>query len=162
MGGLSSLLMVFLIRHSLPFNQQRAKEYHQDIEIAKQEIFNLEIDISQSIQQNNQIISDKIDSRLSKVKKSFKKLEKSSGKKFDVDLFASDSNSKCVRFYSSLASDKAEGRNAFKFDWKSLGNVFACPPPHLMGQVIRQFIGNKARGGIIIPAWKSNLSLIHI
>ena len=88
--------------------------------------------------------------------KTFFNLEKRSGKKFEVDLFATDRNNRCGRFFSILASEQAEGRNAFQADWGKLGNVFACPPAHLVGQTLRHFVGSKARGGMIFPLWRSN------
>ncbi len=41
-GGFSSLLMFFLIKQSLPLNQQKANEYQQAIQAARQEVFDLE------------------------------------------------------------------------------------------------------------------------
>ena len=41
-SGFSSLLMFFLIKQSLPLNQQEAKEYQQDIQAARLEVFDLE------------------------------------------------------------------------------------------------------------------------
>lgn len=44
-GGLGSLLMLFLIQKSLPLNRQQARQYHQNIQSAKQKIFDLERDL---------------------------------------------------------------------------------------------------------------------
>ena len=45
---LSSLLMVFLARNSLPLNRKQAKQYYQNIKTAKQEIWKLEKSVLQS------------------------------------------------------------------------------------------------------------------
>ena len=44
-GGLGSLLMLFLIQKSLPFNRQQARQYHQDLLTVKQKIYALEKDL---------------------------------------------------------------------------------------------------------------------
>ena len=85
----------------------------------------------------------------------FKSLEKRTGKKFEIDLFATDINARCKKFFSILASERALGRSAFLQNWANYGNVFACPPPTLIGETLRHWIGNRARGGIIFPAWKT-------
>ncbi|MBE9046777.1 response regulator [Pleurocapsales cyanobacterium LEGE 10410] len=41
-GGLGSLLLLFLIKRSLPFNRQKAEKYYHDIELAQKEVFGLE------------------------------------------------------------------------------------------------------------------------
>lgn len=72
---------------------------------------------------------------------------------FDCDLFASDSNHRCKKFFSRIASNKAMGRDAFLHDWGKLGKVFACPPPKLLSSVLRQFAACEAIGGLIVPRW---------
>lgn len=58
-GGLGSLLMLFLIRQSLPFNKQKIQKYQQTIQIAKQEVFKLEKELLKSkyfsLQVDNQL-----------------------------------------------------------------------------------------------------------
>ncbi len=75
LGGLGGLLMFFLIRHSLPLDQQQLREYHQDIQAAKQDIFNLETAIFQSRHQNYKKEDNKLDFQLGKTLKSLENLE---------------------------------------------------------------------------------------
>ena len=48
LGGFSTLLTLFLIRQSLPFKGQKAKEYHSKIQVARQELSILDKIILQS------------------------------------------------------------------------------------------------------------------
>ena len=57
-GGLGSLLMLFLIQKSLPLNRQRASQYHQDIQSAKQKMFDLEKDLLTTFSANSNISFD--------------------------------------------------------------------------------------------------------
>ncbi|MGL5076563.1 MAG: hypothetical protein ACRDBG_12185, partial [Waterburya sp.] len=41
-GGVGSLLALFLIQRSLPLNHKQAKEYYQALQIAEQQVFKLE------------------------------------------------------------------------------------------------------------------------
>ena len=88
---------------------------------------------------------------------SFQELQSRAGP-FDVDLFASDANHRCDRFFSQIASNKAEGRDAFLHDWGRLGKVFACPPPRILSSVLRHFVACEAQGGLVIPRWFSLLA----
>ena len=76
LGGLISVLMLFLIRQSLPFNRQQAKEYHQNIQKIKQEVFSLEGAVLQSIQQNYQIDNEELELQLNTIEENIKNLEK--------------------------------------------------------------------------------------
>jgi hypothetical protein len=83
-------------------------------------------------------------------------LELRLGGRMKWDLFASDSNHRRADFFSLLASEKARGRNALAQDWGMLGFVFACPPPGLVGPVLRHIVGWEALGGAIFPLWVSS------
>jgi hypothetical protein len=73
------------------------------------------------------------------------------------DLFASAKNAKCVNFAVRFAEfGRQDWVNAFTLDWKTLGEVYACPPPGLIIPVLRQFAEQKATGILVIPAWKSS------
>ncbi len=74
LGGLGSLLMLFLVRQSLPLNQQQVQEYHQDIQRAKQEIFELEKNLFQSGYANQEFAPD-LDSQLSDTEAALNRLQ---------------------------------------------------------------------------------------
>jgi hypothetical protein len=75
----------------------------------------------------------------------------------DFDLFASESNAKCENFATRFAEWGVESSwvNAFSLDWSTLGEVYVCPPPGLINPVLRQLVGQKAKGILLIPRWKS-------
>ena len=87
----------------------------------------------------------------------FKELEKWAGQTFTFDLFASPTNAKCEAFATryQFSAERRDWVNAFSLDWSGLGFTFACPPPGLAGPAIKQFIKQKAKGVLVLPAWHS-------
>jgi hypothetical protein len=83
-------------------------------------------------------------------------LEDCLGGRMQWDLFATDTNFRREKFFSILASEKAQGRNALAQDWGPLGLVFGCPPPGLIGPMLQHFVGCEAIGGILVPLWVSS------
>ena len=71
-----------------------------------------------------------------------------------VDRFASDYNSKCIRFNSRWGCPTSEGVDAFKQTWENEVNWWV-PPPRLAARVIDKAIKEQARGTLIVPKWKS-------
>ena len=71
-----------------------------------------------------------------------------------VDRFASDYNSKCIRFNSRWGCPMSEGVDAFKQSWDDEVNWWV-PPPRLAARVIDKAIKDQARGTLIVPEWKS-------
>lgn len=84
LGGFSSLLMLFLIRQSMPFNRQIYREYYQNIQAAKNEIFTLEKSILRTLHKPSQADNKLVD-RVREVKSAIEKLE-------EVPDFFSSSN----------------------------------------------------------------------
>ncbi len=74
---------------------------------------------------------------------------------FSVDRFASSENTKLPRFNSRFCCPGAEGVDAFLQVWQDENN-WLVPPPALVGRVVRYLIDQKARGALVVPAWRSN------
>ena len=89
--------------------------------------------------------------------KEFTKLEKWAGR-FSYDLFASETNKRCVRFATRFAENasKIADINAFSLQWQKLGNIFAHPPPRIVIPVLRQMAENKAQGVLVLPLWNGS------
>lgn len=82
-GGLGSLLMLFLIKQSLPFNKQEATEYYQEVYTAKQEIDDLEKKLLE-LKYSSYRSSDRLNLSLDFTGSAIKKLEEVP-KFFDVE-----------------------------------------------------------------------------
>ena len=84
----------------------------------------------------------------------FEKAEILIKKRFSIDIFASDQNSQCKKFYSRFACPKSAGVNAFKFNWN--GEVcWLTPPPKLALKTIQHLQDSYSEGVLIVPKWKS-------
>ena len=75
LAGFSSLLMLFLVRQSLPLNRQKAKEYHLNIQTAEQEISALEKIVLQSSYLTFSAGDRLLNSQLNSTKASIDKLD---------------------------------------------------------------------------------------
>lgn len=71
-----------------------------------------------------------------------------------VDLFASDLNKRCARFYSRWATPGALGVNALDHDWTA-ENASANPPFHLLGPVVHRIVASGATITLIAPEWRA-------
>jgi hypothetical protein len=71
-----------------------------------------------------------------------------------VDRFATDYNSKCIRFNSKCWCKGTEAINAFTQNWSYECN-WLVPPPCMARKVIRQFCEDRANGTLGVPLWKS-------
>lgn len=71
-----------------------------------------------------------------------------------VDLFATELNTRCTRFYSRRPSPGALGVNALAQDWSG-ENAWANPPFHLLGPVITRIILTSAAVTLIVPVWRA-------
>ena len=73
LAGFGTLLMLFLVRQSLPLNRQKAKAYHLNIQTAKQEISALEKAFLQSnylaFSVDNRLLNLKLDSAKASIEK---------------------------------------------------------------------------------------------
>ena len=81
-------------------------------------------------------------------------MEKRAGR-FQVDLFASETNPSVKAFFSKMPSDHAMGRDAFPANWGQLGLIFAHPVPKDVLATVKKFVRDGAKGGLIIPRWFS-------
>ena len=71
---------------------------------------------------------------------------------FTIDLFASDHNAKCKKFYSNFFCEDTSGIDAFAHDWA--GEVaWVCPPIALVLQTIQKIRQTKMSGVLLVPEW---------
>jgi hypothetical protein len=74
--------------------------------------------------------------------------------KFSIDLFASDWNCKCPRFYSNFWCKDTLGIDAFCHEWD--GEVaWVCPPIKLVLRTIRKIRKSKISGVLFVPDWQT-------
>jgi len=69
-----------------------------------------------------------------------------------VDLFASNLNTRCGRFYSRVWSPGCAGIRALQHDWRS-ENCWANPPFHLVGAVVDKAIRSGCQLPLVAPRW---------
>ena len=75
-------------------------------------------------------------------------------KEFSIDIFASNLNTQCDRFYSRFACPNTLGVNAFKFCW--IGEVcWLTPPPKFALKCVQHLKESCAQGVLLLPKWKS-------
>lgn len=73
---------------------------------------------------------------------------------FDIDLFASSINNKCVLYASWFPDPGSITVDAFTFSWEKL-NFYAFPPFILLPRVLRKIFDDKATGTLVVPWWPS-------
>ena len=84
----------------------------------------------------------------------FEKAQCLMGENFTVDLFASDQNNKCEKFFSRFACIGSAGVDAFDFSW--FGEVcWITPPPKLALKALNHLRDSYSKGVLLIPSWKS-------
>lgn len=82
----------------------------------------------------------------------FKKFDMSM--QFSIDLFASDWNTKCPRFYSNFWCNNTLGIDSFSHDWS--GEVaWVCPPIKLVLKTIRKIRKSRINGVLFVPHWQT-------
>jgi len=69
---------------------------------------------------------------------------------FDVDLFASSSNHKCLRFISWKPDPFACGIDAFTLNWNKL-HFYAFPPFSLIIRTLQKIKHDKSQGLLVVP-----------
>jgi hypothetical protein len=82
----------------------------------------------------------------------FVELEARHGK-FSVDLFATDRNTRCLRFFSKRFDEFSDGTDAFAFPWTG-EHAYAEPPISLMVRVVRRMAATRVTGVLMVPLWK--------
>ena len=85
----------------------------------------------------------------------FCKVEILAKKRFTCDLFASEANTKCKKFYSMYHCPKSLGANAFLYPWKN-EMYWICPPPVHALKAVRHLQVSKGKGVLVIPQWFSS------
>lgn len=70
----------------------------------------------------------------------------------DIDLFASNRNTKCSRFVSWFPDPKAENVDAFSLNWRDI-SFYAFPPFSMVHKTLNKIILNKAEGIVVVPLW---------
>ena len=70
----------------------------------------------------------------------------------DIDLFASRTNHKCIRYVSWKKDPGSETIDAFTLNWKDF-YFYAFPPFSIILKVLRKIRKDKAQGIVVIPDW---------
>jgi len=71
-----------------------------------------------------------------------------------VDLFATELNTRCDRFYSRRHCPGALATNALKQSWTA-ENAWANPPFHMLGAVVNKIVSSGATATLITPIWRA-------
>lgn len=74
--------------------------------------------------------------------------------KFTIDLFASDRNSKCQRFYSNFFCPGTSGIHAFSHSWDD-EVAWICPPIQEIIRIVRRLKTSRTTGILFVPKWKT-------
>lgn len=72
-----------------------------------------------------------------------------------VDLFASPLNSQLPSFMTWKPHPAALATDALRHSWKTLGNLYLCPPWNLIPQVLQRLRQQKLDATLITPFWPS-------
>ena len=71
---------------------------------------------------------------------------------FTIDLFASNLNAKCQKFFSNFYCPNTSGVEAFVHDWDG-ETAWTCPPISLIIPTIRKIKRSKLKGILFVPEW---------
>lgn len=71
-----------------------------------------------------------------------------------IDLFASRSNTKCIRYFSWKTDPEAEAVDAFTRNWSS-EFFYAFPPFSIILRTLQKIKSERSRGIMIVPNWKT-------
>ncbi|KZS08446.1 Uncharacterized protein APZ42_027551 [Daphnia magna] len=74
--------------------------------------------------------------------------------KFTIDLFASDRNKKCQRFFSNFYCHDTSGIDAFSHSWED-EVAWICPPIREVIQIIKRLKTSKTNGVLFVPEWRT-------
>jgi len=73
---------------------------------------------------------------------------------FTIDLFASDRNSKCKKFYSNFYCTYTSGIDAFSHSWDE-EVAWICPPIQEITRIVRKLKISRMTGVLFVPKWKT-------
>lgn len=88
-------------------------------------------------------------------KQDFERIKTKFGR-FQIDLFATNINSKCSKFVSWFKDPEAVAVDAFTISWRNL-YFYAFPPFALVLRVIRKIIDDRAEGVLLVPYWPTQV-----
>ena len=74
--------------------------------------------------------------------------------KFTIDLFASDQNKKCQKFFSNFYCHDTAGIDAFS-QWCEDEVAWVCPPIREVSRIVRRLQTSKTSGVLFVPEWKT-------
>ena len=74
--------------------------------------------------------------------------------KFTIDLFASNRNNKCRRFFSNFYCPGTSGIDAFSHSWND-EVAWICPPIREVVRIIKRLKESKTSGILFVPEWKT-------
>jgi hypothetical protein len=72
-----------------------------------------------------------------------------------VDLFASPINHHLQQYMTWKPSPGAIGYDALQHDWRSLGNIYICPPWNLLPLILQKIRQEQTTATIVTPHWPS-------
>jgi hypothetical protein len=81
--------------------------------------------------------------------------------KFTIDLFASDQNKKCQKFFSNFYCHDTAGIGAFSHSWED-EVAWVCPPIREVIRIVRRLQTSKTSGVPFVPEWKTANYLVEI
>ena len=84
----------------------------------------------------------------------FESINKERRGKFTIDLFASDKNTKCRRFFSNFYCKNTSGIDAFAHSWDE-EITWICPPIKEVIRVIKKLKTSKTSGVLFVPEWRT-------
>ena len=67
-----------------------------------------------------------------------------------MDLFANNSNSKCIKFYSASPSPSSLGVDALAHSWDPFSCIYAFPPSHFIDKTVYKFVKSKCSNLLLI------------
>ncbi len=73
---------------------------------------------------------------------------------FTLDLFASNRNTKCRKFYSNFYCLGTFGIDAFSHSWND-EVAWICPPIREVTRIVRRLKTSKVLGVLFVPEWKT-------
>jgi hypothetical protein len=73
---------------------------------------------------------------------------------FTIDLFASDRNNKCQKFFSNFYCKGTSGIDAFSHSWEN-EVAWVCPPIREVIRTVRRLRTTQMSGVLFIPDWKT-------
>jgi hypothetical protein len=84
----------------------------------------------------------------------FENINRRRTRKFTLDLFASDNNTKCKRFFSNFYCKNTSGIDAFAHSWDE-EETWVCPPIREVIKTIRKIKASKTSGVLFVPEWRT-------